>query len=390
MQVFSVLLYPIQHQVIAAPSCLLETLTTPYQTLAANGQFRLVSINHQQLNTLAKHKHKSNLSPCGGFINVTTAWNSLSKKQTTSQENVSQFLVKYTQQPRYSLRNETYRIQYPEQVAEVIQKLNPQEMWNNLTALTNFEDRYANSNHGVLAAEWIKNKVLSFARDYHRDDVTVYTVSNSYMQPSVVAKFGNSTEAGVVIGAHMDTLSSFWGRKPGADDDGSGTVTILETARAILSSGIQFKKPLYFIWYAAEEEGLVGSGYVVSDFKNKHIPVHAVIQMDMTGYTYKNKPDLWLIKDYVNNDLTKYLEQLIKTYVKQPVQYTQCGYACSDHASWTQEGFVAAMPSESAYEEMNQSIHTSQDTMEKLSLNHMTDFAKLATSFAVELGEPKN
>jgi leucyl aminopeptidase len=99
---------------------------------------------------------------------------------------------------------------------------------------------------------------------------------------------------------------------------------------------------------------------------------------------------MYLIDDYVDKNLSAYLGKLIDTYVKQPIKHTRCGYACSDHASWTQGGYAAAIPAESAYEDTNPSIHSSQDTMDKLSLSHMTDYLKLATAFAVEMAEPVN
>jgi leucyl aminopeptidase len=81
---------------------------------------------------------------------------------------------------------------------------------------------------------------------------------------------------------------------------------------------------------------------------------------------------------------------LIKTYVKQAVKRSACGYACSDHASWTQGGFKAAMPAEAAFEHTNPAIHKASDTMEKLSLPHMSDYAKLGLAFAGELANPLN
>jgi leucyl aminopeptidase len=134
--------------------------------------------------------------------------------------------------------------------------------------------------------------------------------------------------------------------------------------------------------------GLVGSSYVVKDFVSKKIPVDAVLQFDMTGYAYKNDPTMWLVTDHVNKDLTGFLETLIKTYVKQPVGMTRCGYACSDHASWDSAGFKSSFPFEAAFNQDDPYIHTSQDTMSVLSLNHMTDYAKLGIAFAVELAEP--
>lgn len=38
----------------------------------------------------------------------------------------------------------------------------------------------------------------------------------------------------------------------GADDDGSGTVTILESYRALLASGFKPHRPVEFHWYSAE------------------------------------------------------------------------------------------------------------------------------------------
>ncbi len=209
-----------------------------------------------------------------------------------------------------------------------------------------------------------------------------------YKQPSLVVKIGDSNEPGIVIGAHMDTLGALWGKMPGADDDGSGSVTVLEVARTLLASGMHFKKPIYFIWYSAEEEGLVGSQHVVADFKAKKIPVSEVIHMDMTGYANQNDPTIWLISDNTDKSLTSYLETLTNTYVKQPVKYTSCGYACSDHATWTQNGFKAAIPFEAQFGKDDPNIHSAQDTMDVLSLNHMTDYAKLGVAFVVELAQP--
>lgn len=39
---------------------------------------------------------------------------------------------------------------------------------------------------------------------------------------------------------------------PGADDDGSGSVTILESYRALISSNFRPVRPVEFHWYAAE------------------------------------------------------------------------------------------------------------------------------------------
>lgn len=377
--------------VIIAPHCLLQHVHAQYKTLSSNPTLALIEINNANIDQLIEAKNQRSAIPCGGFMDVTVDWQIFNKKNI-AKPNAKSFLEKYTN-PSKALRAtslSSYGIQYEEQVNTALKLINPQNIWTNLTTLSSFPDRYLDSDNGVKAVAWIKQQVEQMAQETgHTDDVSVYYVaSGSYKQPSVIAKLGKSDEAGIVIGGHIDTLSGRLGPKPGADDDGSGSATVLEVARTIFSSGLHFKKPIYFIWYAGEERGLVGSGYVVKDFKNKNRPVDAVLQFDMTGYAYKNDPTMWLVKDYTDNNLTAYLATLINTYVKQPVQYTQCGYACSDHASWEKEGYPAAFPFEAKFGQYDPYIHTGQDKMDILSLTHITDYTKLGTAFAIELAEP--
>lgn len=371
--------------VIVAPTCLLNKTTAVHTTLAVNEGFSLISINKNNIDALVEARAKRSKAPCGGFIDVTDNW----QQHSLTAGNATTFLSHYTDSPKKA-ENINYKVQYSAEVNTLLKNINPQDIWSNVTSLTQFQDRYANSETGVQAAVWIQTQLKDIAKANNRSDVIVYTVAtgNVYKQPSVVMKIGTSNEPGIVIGAHMDTLSGRYDQKPGADDDGSGTSSVLEVARVLLSSNMHFKKPIYIIWYSAEEMGLVGSGYVVNDFKTKKIPVDAVLQMDMTGYEHKKDPTIWLITDNTNTQLTAYLETLINTYVKQPVNRTRCGYACSDHASWNHAGFSAAFPFESSFGNDDPYIHTSQDKIDALSLEHMTDFAKLGIAFAVELAEP--
>jgi leucyl aminopeptidase len=379
---------PAKHMVIA-PNCLLSASGINYTTVSSQNGLSLIEVNQATIEKLAESKHHSKQS-CGGFMDVTRDWN---EERSLKQISPAAFLKSQTTAPASlkPVKHTEYKIQYEKETNALLKTIQPQTLWDNLTTLTSFENRYANSDKGVQAAKWIKDKVEAMAKETGHSDVTVYYVeTGGYKQPSVVAKFGNSDEAGIVLGGHMDTLdSSPWGgNKPGADDDGSGSMTLMETARTLLASGMQFKKPIYFIWYSAEELGLVGSNYVVADFKKKKIPVDAALQLDMTGYAYKNETTMWLMTDFVSKDLTTFLEKLITTYVKQPINHSKCGYACSDHASWNKAGFAAAFPFEASMGNDDPYIHTSNDKMDALSLDHMTDFVKLATSYAVELAVP--
>lgn len=389
---------PAKPYVVVAPACLLAKVNQGYTALAKQNEFSLIKADDNLIDQLIAAKtHQKN--PCGGFMNVTAAWKDFQKKNLQMKNKAQRFLSNYIPteetegmlKKRKKRKTREFKVQFPTQVNALISQLNPQNMWGNLTTLSSYPNRAARSNEGVKAANWIKSEVENMAKNAGREDVEVrFVETGSLKQPSVVAKIGSSTEAGVVVGGHMDTLDSFFENKPGADDDGTGSVTVLEVARALLNSDLRFKKPIYLIWYAAEELGLIGSQHVVADFKQKNIPVDAVMQLDMTGYAYKNDPTIWLIDDDVDKNLTSFLEELVNAYVKQPVKHTKCGYACSDHATWHQKGYASSMPFEAEFGNDDPYIHTARDTMNVLSLNHMSDFAKLAAAFAVELAEPVN
>ncbi len=76
----------------------------------------------------------------------------------------------------------------------------------------------------------------------------------------------------------------------GADDDGSGTVTLLSLAKAF-ARGPKPKRSLLFVWHAGEERGLWGSHYFV-DYPT--VPIDKIVtqlNMDMIGRNRDNKAE---------------------------------------------------------------------------------------------------
>ncbi len=69
----------------------------------------------------------------------------------------------------------------------------------------------------------------------------------------------------------------------GANDDGSGTVLMMELARAFAESGVQFDATLVFVAWAGEEQGLVGSNVHTQDLAANKVPIEAVFNNDIVG-----------------------------------------------------------------------------------------------------------
>jgi len=78
-------------------------------------------------------------------------------------------------------------------------------------------------------------------------------------------------------GPRIDSISN------GADDDGSGTVSVLEIAEAFAKGSIKPKRSLLFIWHAGEEKGLWGSEYFTDHPTVPRDSIVAELNMDMVG-----------------------------------------------------------------------------------------------------------
>ena len=369
---------PVNEQ-LQVPVCLAKHIPGNYPVLAENAVFKIIEVPENALGSIARI---ADTIGCGRFVNISHRVNEQGSNVVSAKRLVAQL-----QKPtvKSQLLKNTYEMKHATEVNAAIGQVDSNQLWSTLTHLTSYTNRSATKDTGVQTAQWLKESVEKMAVANGRTDVATYFVATGrYKQPSLVTVIGQSIHApAVVIGAHMDTLD---GTMPGAGDDASGSATVLEAMRVLLSSNNTFNRPIYVMWYAAEERGLVGSQYVVEDFLRKKIPVYAVAQFDMTGYRNNpSDPAMWIYRDYTDSNLNVFLADLIKTYVKVPVKYSQCGYGCSDHASWMEEGIPAAFPCETNFEDHNPYIHTANDTLSLLNTEHLTNFTKLALAFVIEL-----
>lgn len=69
----------------------------------------------------------------------------------------------------------------------------------------------------------------------------------------------------------------------GADDDGSGSMAVLEIAEAFASGKDKPRRSILFVWHVAEEEGLLGSGYFTEHPTVPRDSIVAQINIDMIG-----------------------------------------------------------------------------------------------------------
>jgi Zn-dependent M28 family amino/carboxypeptidase len=103
---------------------------------------------------------------------------------------------------------------------------------------------------------------------------------------NVVAILPGRTARQIYLTAHYDSLNR--GARsdadaPGANDNGSGTVLLMEVARVLAESDISFDATIVFMATAAEEQGLVGARLHVARAKESGASIESVLNNDIVG-----------------------------------------------------------------------------------------------------------
>ncbi|MBL8794152.1 MAG: M28 family peptidase [Planctomycetia bacterium] len=200
----------------------------------------------------------------------------------------------------------------------------------------------------------------------------------------------------VVIGAHYDHLG-FGGfgslakglKQPaihhGADDNGSGTTTLLELARRFAGQKDRQGRRLVFMAFSGEERGLLGSDHYC---RNPLIPLAdtvAMVNLDMVGRLRaddKTKKDKLIVYGTgTAKTFDSLIESLNENYSFQ-MQKVPGGMGPSDHASFYQR----KIPVFFFFTGDHPDYHRPTDTAEKINIAGMRKIADLVTDLVTHLG----
>ena len=215
---------------------------------------------------------------------------------------------------------------------------------------------------------------------------------SSTPQKSLRVRIAGSERASeiVVLGGHLDSINQSWGggnRAPGADDNASGSAALFEAYRILALRNERPQRTVEFYWYAGEEAGLLGSAEIAKAYRTARKDVVGVLQLDMILVPGDGPMVIASMTDFTSAWLRNYLVEINRLYVGVTIKESQCGYGCSDHASWHRQGYPALMPHESTMDKSNPQIHTTSDVIDSRShFGHAAAFAKIAVAFAMDLG----
>ena len=173
----------------------------------------------------------------------------------------------------------------------------------------------------------------------------------------------------IVIGAHYDGVDT-----PAANDNASGTATMLEVARVL--SGYDLNANIKFIAFGAEEVGLVGSYHFVENLTKQELKgIAGMINLDMVGVgntvglnTLENKKKG--LADFAASYARKY---------KLPYEYDITDR--SDHAPFAEAGVL------SVYLDYREDFnyHTPADSYDKIIEDNVYNICRIVTAMTYDL-----
>lgn len=281
-------------------------------------------------------------------------------------------------------------LKYQDKVNQLLPLINNQRIFDFVRHFSSYHNRLYASVTGRESQRWLLGQVQASVLNY-AGAATVHEVDHGYLQRSIVARLQGANPAleseVVILGAHLDSINRFGAslNAPGADDNGSGSVVLLETLRNIIASNLTLQRTVEFQWYAAEEIGLRGSQAIAQEYRENGVNVVGMLNFDVVSYYTEGVDDIGVFTDNGHEDLMVFLRLLTDEYLDYGWQDRTCGYGCSDHASWTNNAFPAVMASEYT---PHPDMHTVYDNIQNMHFTQLNEFIKLAKGFAVEMAAP--
>jgi len=238
------------------------------------------------------------------------------------------------------------------------------------------------SNEGSnKAVNYIKQKFESFGfeaivQNYRATGRNIYAIQK-----------GEISDSAYIFCAHYDSVTEYC-----ADDNASGTASVLEAARLLADSCFRYSI-IYALW-DEEELGLIGSHAFASALSTNGLKIKGVLNFDMVAFD-KDDDRNFEIHENNNKNTRSISETLLKVtkdselnlfgIVKNP------GTGASDHASFWDYNIGAVLVIEEYYGgDFNSFYHSPNDRIVKFNLPYFLDMVKLGVLTVAELGQSCN
>ncbi len=198
----------------------------------------------------------------------------------------------------------------------------------------------------------------------------------------------------VVLGAHFDHVGVTGQADPGrmgretedddiwngADDNASGSSLLLEIVRTLVEKGAKPKRSILFLWFSAEEAGLLGSKWYVDHPLHPLAETVAMINLDMVGKGI-SKLDIGAVA--TSDSWRDFIARAEKTTGISPATITDEYKPNSDHASFA----AKEIPSIFLFTGLHDDYHRNTDHADRLDYAGMEASGKLVRAMLVDLAD---
>lgn len=259
-----------------------------------------------------------------------------------------------------------------------------------------------------------QKRAVDFLKEFYQQrSITAASGTEDYFQPmeltikgkkvsteNVVAIIEGKSKPNeyVVISSHLDHVGMNDGKVyNGADDDGSGSVALLEIAeafKAAVEAGEGPERSIIFLHVSGEEKGLLGSKYYTNNPLYPLANTVANLNIDMVGRTdpkreSENRNYIYLIgSDRLSTQLHEISEAANKATTQIELDYTYNAeddpnrfYFRSDHYNFAKNNIPVIF----YFNGTHADYHKSTDTVEKIEFDLLQERTKLVFYTAWEI-----
>jgi len=176
----------------------------------------------------------------------------------------------------------------------------------------------------------------------------------------------------VILGAHLDS----WDLGTGSTDNGTGSMAVLEAARALAKLNLKPKRTIRFILFSGEEEGLCGSVKYVEAHKDELEKISGVLVHDTgTGRVLT----LALHDNYQDREIVdQVLAPLKELRLLEPTMMHMSG---TDHLSFNEAGVPGFWALQDGAE-YSKTHHSQSDTFDKVWKDDLNEGAQVLAAWA--------
>jgi leucyl aminopeptidase len=339
----------------------------------------IVNVSEAQLTSLSEISHRE-FARCGGFEQL-DVHSGIELLEGLEHKALKQ---EHYYRNSYIIGSE---VEKKEWIATALLDIKADRLGGDMEWLSSYATRYHRSKNKNEHVYDLKERLEEIVKDVEYP-ISIDTIEHKRtkqlsLRLSIEGK--DRPEEKVILGGHLDSISRPFTKAPGADDNASGSSSLIEALRVVITHE-QPERSVEFFWYAGEEAGLLGSKEIAKTYRDDDERVISVLQLDMTSYPGSGEFVIGLMTDYTTAWLTQYLKDLNEIYVGAEIKETRCGYACSDHASWFRQDFPTVFPHEATMSDGSHYIHTSKDIISNgLDFKHAAIFAELALVYVLDM-----